>query len=95
MQELSNKEPQNFRGTFSVGEFVKARGTSEVILWMMDEEFFPTISVGKVDREDVLLVLETRELKEKNVTRHWIRAVHVLASTGQTGWVGQGWLQRV
>lgn len=78
-----------------VGDFVKAKDTSTIILWKMDGDSFPTIAVGKADRQDILIVLDTKNLNEKNVTHRWKRAVHVLMSTGQTGWVGQGWLQRI
>lgn len=72
-----------------------AKGASSIVLWALDKEMSPTISVGKVEKVDVLLVLDVKELKEKNVKRHWKKAVHVLAPSGLNGWVGQGWLQRI
>lgn len=96
MVKTCKKYSRKNRENFSVGDIVKSKGTSTLILWKMDGDAFPTVAVGKAEREDILIIIDTKVItNEKNVSQRWKQAVHVLNSTGQTGWVGQGWLRRL
>lgn len=52
---------------------------------------------GYAQPDDVLLILEFREMSidlRKFTSEEWIKgAYRVLAPSGQSGWIGAGWLQ--
>jgi len=75
---------------------VSVLDADQMILWPslecdMDEPY----STARPD--EFLLILEFREMSadlRKITTDEWIKgAYRVLSSTGQTGWIGAGWLQ--
>lgn len=75
---------------------IDADQADQIILWSslecnMDEPH------GYAQPKDVLLILEFREMHTdlgKATSEEWVRGAYkVLASSGQSGWIGAGWLQ--
>lgn len=70
--------------------------SDQIVLWSSLEcSLDDPHSYAEVD--DVLLILEFREMHidfGKAASAEWIKgAYRVLASSGQSGWIGAGWLQ--
>jgi hypothetical protein len=82
----------------SRGDLVKCRPDVEILLlWPRHYSFFneETVEVGS---EQILLVLDFAAhrdnfLQSDNLTDEWKGGAYfVLSSSGEVGWVGQGWV---
>ena len=77
----------------TIGDIVITK-VPRVVLWTMDEEFHPSVSKGEVNKDELLIVLQTYKLQGERIVPRWRTAVKVLSSNGGEGWVGAGWLHK-
>jgi len=68
----------------------------QLILWSSLECDIDELH-GCAQADDILLILEFREMSlDLAISNEWARgAYRVLASSGQTGWIGAGWLRSI
>jgi hypothetical protein len=78
----------------SIGD-IATPTTKNLVLWKMDENFYPISGKDIVGEDEFLIVLRTRNMREEKIVPRWKTAVNVITSSGKSGWVGIGWLRKV
>ena len=68
--------------------------TKDLFLWALDENSNPTSGKDMASEDEILIVLQTRNMEGEKIVPRWKTAVNVLKSDGNSGWVGIGWLYK-